>query len=112
MKPDIKNLVEQLRLLARRDEDHLEPELEGQRAEDLAHALPRLEPEEQLEIMRRLDPETAADTLVELPTETAKALVADMDDEVLALYIDILPMDDALELREVLGSERFDDLLR
>jgi len=111
--PDIKTLVERLRLLARNPHtEALAEDLEGHRAEDLAHALPRLDLDEQLSIIRQLDPETAAETLVELPTETAKQLLEEVDDTALAHYLDILPMDDALELRDVLGEERFDDLLQ
>ena len=111
MRTDEKAFVERLRALAD-DPDALRATLEGVRPEDVAEAFLRMERDEVLRVLLLLDPETAASVMVELPTEKARTIANELPDATLAHYLDILPMDDALELREGLDPERFEALLR
>lgn len=111
MRTDEQTLLDRLRALATLEDVDLRSELEGIRTEDLAEAFLRLEPDEQLSLLRGLDADVAGDLLVELPTETTRRLADELPDEVLAHYLDVLPMDDALDLSEEIEPERFDALL-
>jgi magnesium transporter len=111
MRTDEQTLLDRLRALATLEVVDLRSELEGIRTEDLAEAFLRLEPDEQLSLLRGLDADVAGDLLVELPTETTRRLADELPDEVLAHYLDVLPMDDALDLSEEIEPERFDALL-
>lgn len=111
MRTDEQTLLDRLRALAMLEDVDLRSELEGIRTEDLAEAFLRLEPDEQLSLLRGLDADVAGDLLVELPTETTRRLADELPDEVLAHYLDVLPMDDALDLSEEIEPERFDALL-
>lgn len=112
MRTDEKTLVERLRTLAKiQNADVVRQELEGVRAEDLAEAFQRMEIEEGLAVLQQLEADMAADVLIELPTEVARAYVTELPDTTLAHYLDILPMDDALDLQEELPLERFEALL-
>jgi magnesium transporter len=112
MRTDEKALEERLRSLSRVDDPAaVREDLEGVRPEDLAEALQRLDTEEAVHILQQIDPDLAAYVLIELPTETAKAVINELPDTTVAHYLDILPMDDAVELREELDPERFEALL-
>ena len=109
----LESLVERLRLLA--DGDVVPGEsatFENVFEEDIAEAIVRLDPEVRAAALSRLEPETAGYVLIELPTETARAIVRELPDAIIAHYLDILPMDDAVELREELDPDRFEALLR
>jgi magnesium transporter len=86
-------------------------EVHDERPEDLASALERLSHDEGLAVLKLLEPGQGAAVLVELPTETARRYAADLPDEVLATYLDLLPMDDAIDVEREVGSERFESLL-
>ncbi|MBI5707033.1 MAG: magnesium transporter [Armatimonadetes bacterium] len=112
MRADEPTFIEQLKSLSRVEDPSIVREmLVGVQAEDLAEGLSRIELDEGLSILRKLDVEQASELLVEMPTETARKFVAELPDTTLAHYLDILPMDDALDLREELGDERFESLL-
>ncbi|MEZ5163561.1 MAG: hypothetical protein R2688_07370 [Fimbriimonadaceae bacterium] len=53
----------------------------------------------------------AAEIMVEAPTETVRQIVPLLSDETLAAYLDVLPMDDAIDPSEELEPERFEALL-
>ncbi len=116
----LESLLDRLRDLAESDSGHATPDFtsedgarfEGVFPEDLAEAIVRLEPELRASALAKLEPETAAYVLIELPTETARAIVRELPDATVAHYLDVLPMDDALDLREELGPDRFESLLR
>lgn len=112
MRTDELTFVEQLESLARSNNPELiREQLSDERPEDVADALVRMELEDGLHIVQGLDPEQAGYVLTELPTETARAYIRELPDAAVAHYLDILPMDDALDLREELGPDRFDVLL-
>lgn len=112
MRTDEKTLVERLRSLAKiQNPDVVRQELENVRPEDIAEAFQRMEIEDGLAVLQQLESGLAADVLIELPTEIAKAYLSELPDTTLAHYLDILPMDDALDLREELPPERFEALL-
>jgi magnesium transporter len=112
MRTDEKALVDRLRTHALEENwNQLTLELVGLHPEDVAEALQRLETEEVGQVLLHLAPDLAAYVLVELPTETAKAIINELPDATVAHYLDILPMDDAVELREELDPERFEALL-
>lgn len=112
MKLDVKTFLDRLRSLSRvQNKDVVRSELEGLRSADIAEGLERLTVSEGLSILHQLDDETAAQVLVELPTEVARRYVAELPDTTLAFYLDILPMDDAIDLKEELDPERFEALL-
>jgi magnesium transporter len=81
------------------------------RAEDLAEAIQRLSPEEGAAVLARLEPMRAGEIMVEAPTATARAIARLLSDEALAVYLDLLPMDDAIDLAEELDADRFERLL-
>lgn len=99
------------RLATVRDQRKVRKELEDVRSEDLADAITRVDPEEAASVLQNMDPLQAGEVMVEMPTETARQIVEHLPDETLAAYLDVLPMDDALDLREELGEERFEALL-
>lgn len=108
------NLTDRLKSLARRPESspgQIKEELAGTRVEDIAEALTHLSSEDGVAILKGLDPLTGANVLVEAPTETVRRLVELIPDETMAAYLDILPMDDALDMQEEIGQERFEALL-
>jgi magnesium transporter len=108
----IEVLVERLRALSRiEDPEVVREELRDERPEDIAEAAQRLQVEEGLAVLRRLEHDVAAVILTELPTSTARAYVRHLPDETIAHYLDVMPKDDALDLREEVGEERFDALL-
>lgn len=112
MRADEKTFVDQLKSLAKiEDAAIVRMELADVLSEDLSEAFQRLELEEGLDLLRKMEPEQASEVLVDLPTETARRFVNELPDMTLALYLDILPMDDALALREELEAERFEALL-
>lgn len=112
MRTEEETFVDRMRSLAKiASPEVVRGELQGVRPEDIAEVLQRLEIEEGIAILQNLDSETAADVLVDLPTETARRFLAELPDETVAHYLDILPMDDALDLREELPEERFEALL-
>lgn len=112
MRTDEQNLVDRIISLAQEEDRHIVREaLEGIRPEDIADAVQRVEVETGLSILRKLDAETAAYVLVELPDENSRALIEELPDATVAHYLDILPMDDALGLRDSLEPERFEALL-
>lgn len=112
MRMDETTFVEQLRSLSRiENPEVIREELQDVRPEDLAEGFLRLETDEALSILNHLDADTASNVLVELPTETARRLIQNLPDTILAHYVDILPMDDALDLREELDEDRFEALL-
>ena len=112
MRLELTPLVERLRSLAKRgDVATIREELEDIHEVDLADALERMTVEEGLEVFRKLEPVDAAFILTELTQETQRLYSEELSDEVLAYYLDILPMDDALGLRESIGEDRFEVLL-
>ncbi len=102
-------LAEQLKRLA--SGGRRGPEVTDARSEDLAEAIQRLSPEEGAQALARLDPMQAGEIMVEAPTATARAIAKHLPDEALAVYLDLLPMDDAIDLSEELEPERFERLL-
>ncbi|HRD31269.1 MAG TPA: hypothetical protein PLS15_06215, partial [Fimbriimonadaceae bacterium] len=74
--------------------------IQDARPEDLADALLRLEREERVLVLNYVDEDRASQVLVELPTEEARALLSQLPDPVIAHFLDILPMDDAVDLWE------------
>lgn len=112
MRTDEQALVDRLpRLATVEDKYSVRDELENVRPEDLADAIQRSELEVGLAVLKKLDAETAAYVLIELPEESAKTILGELPDTTVAHYLDILPMDDALDLREYLEPERFEALL-
>ena len=108
----LSRLVQRVRSLGpRRASSEVREELKGERAEDLATELARMSPSDVVELLQAMDPIQAGNVLVELPTETTRAIVRELPDAAVAVYLDVLPMDDAIDLREELGAERFDSLL-
>jgi magnesium transporter len=79
--------------------------------EDIAEVLQRLEAVTRARILEAIEPELASYVLIELPDEFAREVVNELPDTTVASYLDILPMDDAIELREHLDPERFEALL-
>ena len=112
MRTDEQALVDRLPILANETDKYVvRAELDNYRPEDLADAIQRSDLETGLAILQKLDAESAAYVLIELPDETARAIINELPDMTVAHYLDILPMDDALELRESLDDERFEALL-
>lgn len=107
----VEQLAAQLRALSRRKPAARPAELEDVRPEDLAEALLDLTPEESAQALGHLEPELAAQIMVEAPTPTVKQIVPLLEDRVLAAYLDILPMDDAIDLQEEIDEERWEKLL-
>jgi len=108
----IPNLLARIRRAVRRPEPEALPtELREQRPEDVADALERMTKDEALESLSQMEPDMAAEVLVELSDDTAKTLVADLPDPTVAYYLDVLPMDDALDLAEDMDPERLESLL-
>lgn len=79
--------------------------------EDIADALAQLDEAEAVEALAKLDVLQAAEAMVELPESKARALARRLPDDLLAAYLDVLPMDDALDLAEDLEPDRFSALL-
>ncbi|MBI1334658.1 MAG: magnesium transporter [Armatimonadetes bacterium] len=112
MRTDEQALVDRLPNLAQEEDKYkVREQLENVRPEDLADAIQRSDFEIGLAILRKLDAETAAYVLVELPDDTSRSIIAELPDTTVAHYLDILPMDDALDLRDSLSTERFEALL-
>lgn len=112
MGEELSQFVDTLRQLAEvQDPSATLEQLEGVKIEDLAEGIERISTEEALIILNHLDPERAGYVLVELPTSTAREIISNLPDFTVAYYLDVLPMDDAIDFREELGPERFDDLL-
>ncbi len=113
MRTDDKAFVDSLRSLALADDSQtVRDALEGIRAEDIAEAFQRMEWPEGLSLLRQLDSDTAAYVLIELPREMARAFIDELSDATVAQYLDILPMDDAVDVRDWLDPDRFEALLR
>lgn len=105
-------LLARIRGAVRRPEPEALPvELQEQRPEDIADALERMPQEEALETLTQMAPGMAAEVLAELTDETADSLIEDLPDATVAYYLDVLPMDDALDLAEGLEPERLESLL-
>lgn len=112
MRTDEQALVDRLPSLALEEDKYkVRDTLENFRPEDLADAIQRSDLEIGLAILRKLDAETAAYVLIELPEDTSRTIIAELPDTTVAHYLDILPMDDALGLRDSLSPERFEALL-
>lgn len=112
MRTEDETFIDRMRSLARLGNPEIvRSELENFLPEDIAEALSRLDTEEAVAILQSLDPEIAANVLVEVPTETARRTLAELPDETVAFYLDVLPMDDAVDLREELPQDRFEALL-
>lgn len=112
MRTDEQALVDRLPALAQEEDKYkVRDSLENVRPEDLADAIERSDLEIGLAILRKLDAETAAYVLIELSEETSRTIIAELPDTTVAHYLDILPMDDALGLRDSLSPERFEALL-
>lgn len=112
MRTEDETFIDRLRSLARvASPEVVGAELQDFLVEDIAEGLSRLDTEEAVAILQNLDPEVAANVLVEVPTETARRTLAALPDETVAFYLDVLPMDDAVDLREELPPERFEALL-
>lgn len=106
------NLVERLRSLWKiKNEAVVKQELATEFPEDIAAALQRMAPEEGIQILGKMDELQAASVMVELPTETARNYMSLLPDTILAAYLDVLPMDDAIDLQEELDHDRFEALL-
>jgi magnesium transporter len=97
--------------LLHRDRKTIREEVSHIRPEDLAEAITRMSPEEGAAVLSELDPMQASQILVEAPTETVRRLVEQLPDDLLAAYLDILPMDDALDMQEEIEADRFEALL-
>lgn len=95
----------------RSDPRALPVELREQRPEDIAAAIDRMPPDEALDTLSQMDSAMAAEVLVELSDDVAKQLVDDLPDATVAYYLDVLPMDDALDLAEDMVPERLESLL-
>lgn len=113
VKNTLRELVGQVKRLAHLpDKLRIKKELAEVRPEDLADAVTRVDPEEAAAVLQAMDPLQAGEVMIEMPTETARQVVELLPDTVVAAYLDVLPMDDALDLREELGEERFESLLQ
>ena len=98
MRIDPQSLTERLRSLARLNtREQIQEELSTSRVEDIAEGLVRLSTDEAIALLEQLEPAQAAEVLVELPMETARQIMAELDDSTLAYYLDVLPMDDAMD---------------
>lgn len=86
-------------------------EVRSSQPEDVADALVRMDEDEAAAVLADLEVLQAAEVLVELPAATARTLAARLPDELVATYLDVLPMDDALDLAEELEPSRFEALL-
>lgn len=103
-------LLERLQELAQSTEPGpVEPD--AFRAEDVADALERMEPEAGIALLAKLDDGLAGEALIHASTETTRTLVEELPDSQLARYLDVLAADDALDLREEIGEERYERLL-
>ena len=112
MRVEEQDLVDRLRAFAQNPEAvHLIAGIEDVHPEDIADGLMRLDADDALTILQALHPDEAATILVELPSETARAIINELPDTTVAHYLDILPMDDAVDLRSQLDPERFEALL-
>lgn len=112
IKERLQRLADRINSLGhKRVAEEVREELKSDRAEDLADNLARLDVEDAVALLQAMDVFQAASVLIELPTETTRKIVKELPDEVLAAYLDILPMDDAIDLHEEVGSERFEALL-
>ncbi len=108
----LSRLVQSVRSLgARQASREVQAELKDERPADLASEFSRLTTSDAVDLLQAMDPVQAGTVLVELPTETARVIVRDLPDDVVATYLDLLPMDDSIELREELGPARFERLL-
>lgn len=106
---DLVSLIE--RITGRKDRAAIRSELKDESAVDIAEAITRVDADEAAEVLEALPIFQAAEIMVEAPTETVKQIVPLLSDETLAAYLDVLPMDDAIDLSEELGTERFEALL-
>ncbi|CAN1502066.1 MgtE Mg/Co/Ni transporter MgtE (contains CBS domain) [Fimbriimonadaceae bacterium] len=112
MRTDVVALIERVEfLLETEGVATLIEELEDLHAEDIAQILERLEESSRVAILEALEPELASYVLIELPTEIARGVVNLLPDTTVANYLDILPMDDAIDIREHLDHDRFEALL-
>lgn len=112
MHHELKQLLKKLQGLAKSPDPLLLKEtLKPYHIEDLSSAFQRLLITEGLTLIESMDIQTASEILTKLPTEIAKQYIGALPDTTVAYYLDSLPMNDALEMQEELGEERFQSLL-
>ena len=71
--------------------------------EAVADAIEEMEPETQVEVLEELEPERAADILEEMAPDDAADLIADLSEESKAEILPLMEVDEAEEVRELLG---------
>ena len=109
---DVVLLAEQLQeLVEAGDRKAIRAAVDDARPEDVADAFERFETEIGVHLLSALSDEQASHVLEEMSTETARPVLGELPDAVVAHYLDILEMDDALDLEEEIGTERFLALL-
>lgn len=107
----VEKLAAALRALAKTKPSARPVDLDFARPEDLADAILLLTPEETAQALGHMEPEVAAQILVDAPTSNVRLIVPLLEDRLLAAYLDVLPMDDAIDLQEEIEEERWERLL-
>lgn len=107
----VEKLANKLRALAGTKPSARPIDLDDARPEDLADAILLLTPEETAQALGHMEPEVAAQILVDAPTTRVRLVVPMLEDRLLAAYLDVLPMDDAIDLQEEIDEERWEKLL-
>ena len=100
-----------LDLLDEENEPQLREELARMRPEDIPDAVERISPGLGGRLLRLMDDELAGQVLVDASDESMRALLPAISDTTLARILDVLPMDDAADLLEEIGEDRFEQLL-
>lgn len=107
----VDKLASALRALAKTKPSARPVDFDSARPEDLADAIQLLTPEETAQALSHMEPEVAAQILVDAPTQNVRLIVPLLEDRLLAAYLDVLPMDDAIDLQEEIEEERWEHLL-
>lgn len=99
-------------IIARKDKESAEKELEEMHPADIAELYKDLDLEEAEYLFRMLDDDTRADVLMELDEEDRKKLLADLPaEEIAKQYIDHLDTDEAVDLIQELDEEDREKIL-
>lgn len=113
MKDFTEEYLEQIKdIIARKDKEAAEKELEEMHPADIAELYKELDLEEAEYLFRMLDDDTRADVLMELDEEDRKKLLADLPaEEIAKQYIDHLDTDEAVDLIQELDEEDREKIL-
>lgn len=113
MKDFTEEYLEHIRdIIARKDQEAAEKELEEMHPADIAELYKDLDLEEAEYLFRMLDDDTRADVLMELDEEDRKKLLADLPaEEIAKQYIDHLDTDEAVDLIQELDEEDREKIL-